>query len=212
MNENIGQQMTATSAAFATSLEQAATALGAALGPLEGRLGALESVIDKVGHSVDSQVMAFDRVNAETRHTGEALSHLVASLGQAGRPLEEAARQIRESTISLKGMQQTLGQASGQNRELAERLGRIAGELERSWSAYADRFDQVDSQLERVFKEFLEGTRSYQELVRSFNTDLDRSLNGALRNLGGGIKELGEIIAEHTETLSEMFDSPQEPA
>jgi methyl-accepting chemotaxis protein len=210
--EGMGEQMTASSAEFSARLEQAANALGAALGPLEGRLGALETVIDKVGHSVDSQVTAFGRVNAETRQTGEALSILVASLGQASRPIEDAARQMRETTTALDGMQRSLGQASEQNRELAERLGRVSGELERSWTAYADRFEQVDSQLERVFKEFLEGTRAYQALVKDFNADLDRSLGSALKNLGGGIKELGETLDEHADTLRELLDRLREPA
>jgi hypothetical protein len=119
---------------------------------------------------------------------------------------------MRETTTTLDGMQRSLGLASEQNRELAERLGRVSGELERSWTAYAHRFEQVDTQLERVFKEFLEGTRAYQALVNTFNAELDRSLGSALKNLGGGIKELGETLDEHTEALREMLDRPREPA
>jgi methyl-accepting chemotaxis protein len=210
--EQMGQQMTASSSAFAAKLEHAATALNAALDPLESRLGTLQTVIDRVGSSIETQVVAFDRVNTETRQTGEALSALTLSLGQAGRPVEEAARQMQETTATLDGMQRSLGKASEQNRELAERLGQLANELERSWAAYADRFEQVDGQLERVFKEFLEGTRAYQDLVRGFNVELDQSLGNALKKLDGGIKELGETLDEHTDALRDMIDDADEAA
>lgn len=204
-SKRISDEFSSSAAQFAAKLEHAATALSSTLNPLEGRLGTLQNVIDKVGHSVETQVVAFNRVNAETRQTGEAMAGLVASIGQAGRPVEEAARQMRESASMMDGMQQAMTEASTQNRELAERLGQISAELERSWSAYANRFEQVDQQLERVFKEFLDGTRSYQELVNSFNVKLDQSLGNAVKNLGGGIKELGETLEEHSDTLRQLL-------
>lgn len=188
-------------------LARTAEQLRRAVEPLEGGIRTFSQSVTRLHDDLDGHSAALGRSADQARAMALSMADAAREMQGAGTPLAEAAQSLnltsRQSVQALDGLQAM--QATGE--ALAGRLAGIAAELDRAWTSYADRFEQVDGRLGEVFGTFVEGTRGYQETVAGFVSGLDQSLDKAVRSLAATIHELHESQDDLKEQLALLKQS-----
>ena len=77
--------------------------------------------------------------------------------------------------------------------------------LEQVWQDYADRFENLDTVLEKVFEQLQQGLKGFAEATSEFMSDLDQQAAKVTQLFGGAVEEFGESIEEMSEILGKVI-------
>ncbi|MGI9504339.1 MAG: anti-phage ZorAB system protein ZorA [Geminicoccaceae bacterium] len=169
-----------------------------------------ERAFTMFNEQMEKQTSGFVDIAANAKGAAGELTTAARQMGEAGRPVADAAVRIETASGALREL------AAEQKADL-EKMAAIGNQLadsnkavQTSWERYADRFDQVDAELARIFEQFADNANAYHETVRSFMVELDQNLDKAVKTLGGGIEEMTGSIEELKEALRN--DQPHQTA
>lgn len=156
------------------------------------------------------QTSAFADIASNARGAAGELTKAAHQMGEAGQPVAAAAERIEAASRELGNLSAAQKASLETMSAIGDRLAASNEAVQASWQRYADRFDQVDAELARIFEQFARNADVYHETVRNFMVELDQNLDKAVKTLGGGIEEMNASVTELTETL--QSDRPQQTA
>ncbi len=189
---------------------------------LEGHVGDMATNVDKLNNQlqqVDStlaaQADAFGKVVSQGEGLATQLQHTTNALSDGVKPWQSAGEQLAntmssvEQTLSTTAsqLQQTFDVAS----QLSDTLQQASTQLQQTWEAYRQRFESVDEDLEKAFRQLSESIQNQQQQVQDFAKQMDSQLSRAVTNLNGTVDGIQSAAGDLQETLEEWVDK-QHPA
>lgn len=192
---------------FASKLDGVVTEIARSLGPLGERLAGFQASLEGLDERLRAQAAAFGEVAARTKINIEMLDATAARLRDAGAPVADSARALKDTAEAAGRALEGLRAIQGQVGDAAGQMAATAATLERSWGAYEQRFDQVDQSLERTFERFAEGTQAHHSNVQDFVRDLGTALDSAVTTLASSVEQLESTLAEISESADRLRDA-----
>ena len=199
--DEVRQGLATATAIFTGRLEEAARELGGTMRPLSERLAAFTHALAGLDQRLERQVEAFDLVGRRAHDAASALGEAGQNLLAASAPVAGTAVALGTATSRMAEMMQGFDATRGVVEQLGGQLTMVGRTLEHAWSSYAGRFDEVDERLENIFREFLNGTQTYQEGIKTFVTALNDDLSNAVKTLGGGTEQLESIVSDLVDVM-----------
>ncbi|MEZ5936170.1 MAG: anti-phage ZorAB system protein ZorA [Alphaproteobacteria bacterium] len=169
-----------------------------------------ETTFATFDEQMGQQTSAFADIAANAKGAAGELTMAARQMGEAGQPVAAAASRIEAASRDLSDLSASQKATVESMVEIGNQLAASNDAVQASWQHYTDRFDQVDTELARIFQQFAENANTYQETVRSFIVELDQNLDKAVKTLGGGIGEMTDSIEELKDALRN--DQPHQTA
>ena len=72
----------------------------------------------------------------------------------------------------------------------------VQQQLRQIWSNYADRFEAVDTSLERIFSQINDGLKAYAQATSDYMGELDRQTKKVTELFSGAVMEFGEAVED----------------
>lgn len=206
-SQRLADNMTSSSNAAAEELRETFGSVSQGL----ARAGA--DATNQISGSLESLNSATASLDRSTRRSEDVLSGMttfVERLNALGDTIRAAQRSIELAADPLARSAQQILASSGrsvaameQTKAIAERIEGLVSTLDQQqqsvtqmWAAYQERFEGVDESLARVFRQISDSLLGYQDQVRDFMTELDRTTGRTAENLASATSELTQSIED----------------
>lgn len=206
-SQRLADHMTSSSSAAAEELRETFGSVSQGL----ARAGA--DAANQVSGSLESLNSATASLDRSTRRSEDVLSGMttfVERLNALGDTIRAAQRSIELAADPLARSAQQILASSGrsvaameQTKAIAERIEGLVSTLDQQqqsvtqmWAAYQERFESVDESLARVFRQISDSLLGYQDQVRDFMTELDKTTGRTAENLASATSELTQSIED----------------
>jgi len=188
--------------------EEISSHINASSSFLKESIGSLE----KTFHKLDRTLTSLSDFSENQIESNAAMEKVVEKLGdtgeifaRSGEPVEKAVSMLNETILSFSSIANELFSVNNKIDNNVKTLVEANNKIEFSWKDYQERFESVDSTLNKVFEEIIGGLNSYTERVQEFHNDLDSSISEITSKLSGAIGE----FTEQLEALAEIMEQKQ---
>jgi methyl-accepting chemotaxis protein len=172
----------------------------------------LQGTIEKLDTSINNISEAgrnTEQMAEVTRGLLESFDNVAISMSEVQSKVHSSLTTLEQIAVNIKkGGDVTSEMASQARKSLSEFSQVVAGfqssqqTIESSWKNYSDRFENVDSSLEGVFKQIEDGLNAYAEATSKYMADLDRHSAKIVGLLGGAVTDLGDHFQDFSDALT----------
>ena len=152
-----------------------------------------DSLQHSVGELSETLVQRLQSTVQDLHGTAQHLHAASTPLLQTAEGLRATLGQVESLGSSLQHTNASLREGSQSAHSALTTASKQVGEV---WTAYQARFENVDEDLARTFKELSHGVENYHRQVENFVTKLDQSLNQAVTALSNVVAELVNAIED----------------
>ena len=111
---------------------------------------------------------------------------------RAAGPLSKAASEFTLAISVIKETEAKMQQNQKELTTLLSNLEKYTNTIPNLWSQYESRFNKVDDDLSKAFRELTKGSQEFSSSIQIFVTQLDEQFSKAITGLSGAIQELTE--------------------
>ena len=182
--------------AYSEASENWVSSLDESLQKLEGLRDGFDAAKSAVRMHADSMTSAA----SNTKSAADALSRSASGLESIAGPIAAAATQLQSASQAVKSAVESLttqaGTAVTSAEGLIEGLRETSDAAEEAWTAYQDRFEQVDEDLEKVLGQMSQALDQNAKRLTEYVSEVDGQLAKAVENLSGVVKPLTDLADE----------------
>lgn len=198
------------SAAAAKAAADTADGIKSGLGEVVAQMRAdaerMSLALKSVEASLVVQAKSIREAESGSNAAASAFARVAETVAASARPLLQSSEQIASAstTIAAAARSSVDALAASQHaaRELAESLQSHHEALERAWTNYSGRFENIDQSLATAVQALAQESTKQQENIARFVRDVDEGCAKAVVSLRGA----ADAMTQNTEDLSETLD------
>jgi len=189
---NIGVSTQMVAEQLESSGARAAESVASGIGSLSSSISKLEETTltsADMLESMGTSIIGFRDLTEKLKDTHSQFDALISPLMTAAASFKTAGDKIRDS---IDGAIRTADKFG----ESVNHLEIINKQTRESWEEYRQRFEGIDTSLNRIFQEINEGLEKYTRRVSEFTIEVDEHMSKAVQGLAAAVAELGDVLED----------------
>ncbi|MEA3226670.1 MAG: hypothetical protein U9Q07_12035, partial [Planctomycetota bacterium] len=203
LNEGLGEIKQQAAAIIARTLkdiqtktkevETALTGFAKASDDITGHLAKAETVLSASLDAGDQLAKRFVQIQEKMAQINNDLPGLIDSLDSAATSVSNAGQSCEKTSAGMQDISQTLIGASGQ--------------ITQTWESYRDRFEGVDTDLEKAFDRMIDQVNQNGQNLKTYIDTVDEQAANAIQKLESGIAALRNGIDELSDIMAQQGEA-----
>jgi len=196
---NVLDAISSTGSTFGNTMFNAAGEINNSLKPVSENLNSFGEVISGVTNNISLLLKEFESNITGLNHTVENFNTIAKSIDIAGQPILSANRSISEASNSLTDVSNNIKSLIDSSKTSLQSVENISSGLEKAWISYQEKFEKVDTDLEKAFRIMQDGLKSFTGEAEKFIEGMDSKFAQSLTAFSGAVEELKDSIEDLTQ-------------
>ncbi|WP_457572505.1 anti-phage ZorAB system protein ZorA [Desulfovulcanus sp.] len=164
-------------------------------------LDASISNLGQTGHNTKEMVVKTESLLNRFDNIAQSMAMVEKGMDRSIKTVERAAESIEKGGNAISNAVTQFQKTLDEFQNAANEFRSVQETLQEIWQAYAKRFEDLDTSLERVFAQMEDGLKAYAEATSNYMRELDKHAKTVTELFGGAVVEFTEAINELNEVL-----------
>ena len=191
---NVLEAISSTGSTFGNTMFNAAGEISSSLKPVSENLNSFGDVIKGVTENISLLLKEFESNITGLNHTVENFSSIAKSIDIAGQPILSANRAISDASNSLTDVSGNIKSFMESSKSTLQSVENISSGLEKAWISYQEKFEKVDTDLEKGFRVMQDGLKNFTSEAEKFIEGMDSKFAKSLTTFSGVVEDLSDSI------------------
>ena len=191
---NVLEAISSTGSTFGNTMFNAAGEISSSLKPVSENLNSFGDVIKGVTENIFLLLKEFESNITGLNHIVENFSSIAKSIDIAGQPILSANRAISDASNSLTDVSGNIKSFMESSKSTLQSVENISSGLEKAWISYQEKFEKVDTDLEKGFRVMQDGLKNFTSEAEKFIEGMDSKFAKSLTTFSGVVEDLSDSI------------------
>ena len=193
---NVLEAISSTGSTFGNTMFNAAGEISSSLKPVSENLNSFGDVIKGVTENISLLLKEFESNITGLNHTVENFSSIAKSIDIAGQPILSANRAISDASNSLTDVSGNIKSFMESSKSTLQSVENISSGLEKAWISYQEKFEKVDTDLEKGFRVMQDGLKNFTSEAEKFIEGMDSKFAKSLTTFSGVVEDLSDSMRD----------------